>query len=81
MTGLYDYLMNRQMSKYNTTCHFCKTYISLDDKDPYYFKIIGIGKYHKSIICTSCLKNKLFNNNNNNKKKMVPEYDSDSDPY
>ena len=74
MTKIYDYLMRKQMSKYNTNCNFCRKYIYLEERDPYYFKIVGIGKYDKAIICSNCLQKKILN-----LPIRKTDYSSDSD--
>lgn len=56
---IYDIMINRHITKYDTTCQFCKNNIHLNDKIPYYFKIVGLGKYDKKTICFQCLNDKF----------------------
>jgi len=57
---LYDRMMNYEIRKYDSNCQFCNINIRLSQSEPYYFKIIGLGKHDKRIICYDCLKNKLL---------------------
>jgi hypothetical protein len=36
-------------------CGFCKLEIDLNDYNPYYFKIYGLGKHNTKNICIDCL--------------------------
>jgi hypothetical protein len=42
------------------TCNFCNKRIYLNDKNNYYFQILGLGKHNKKFICSSCLKKKYL---------------------
>ena len=59
--NIYNFLLNKQNKKYNDYCSFCNNYIILKDSDPYLFKIIGLGKHDKKIICVDCLLQKIAN--------------------
>ena len=50
--------------KKNKFCKFCNNYIYLNDDEPYYFYIKGLGKFNKVTICYSCIKKKIDKVNN-----------------
>ncbi len=39
-------------------CYFCKN--SIDECNPYLFKIVGLGKYDNKYICIDCIIDKLI---------------------
>jgi hypothetical protein len=41
-------------------CYNCKKNIILNDNNVYCYKILGLGKHDKKIICQECLKNKFM---------------------
>lgn len=55
----YDRLTDYSVKRYDSNCKFCKQNIRVSQKKPYYFKIIGLGKHDKKMICYDCLKNKF----------------------
>jgi hypothetical protein len=49
-------LLSIYLEKYeNKRCNFCKEKIKLGDSNPYYFQILGLGKYDKKYICGGCI--------------------------
>ena len=39
-------------------CSFCDNLI--DEENPYFFKVIGLGKYNNKYICIDCILDKLL---------------------
>ena len=69
---LYNWIFGDASSKYYykyNLCYSCRLEKKLDEKQPYIYKIKGIGKLHNRFICHSCLEDKFLkaiNNSNNN---------------
>ena len=52
----YIILLIIYLEKYeNKRCNFCKEKIKLGDSNPYYFQILGLGKYDKKYISSICM--------------------------
>ena len=49
---------SRYYYKYNL-CYSCRLEKKVDEKQPYIYKIKGIGKLHNRFICNNCLQKKL----------------------
>lgn len=61
--GLYTWIFNRDSSykyyyKYKL-CYSCRLEKRVDEKQPYIYKIKGIGKLHNQYICHNCLEKKI----------------------
>ncbi len=62
--GLYSWFFKDSSYKYYykyNLCYSCKLEKKVDEKQPYIYKIKGIGKFHNQFICHNCLQSKINN--------------------
>ena len=41
-------------------CYNCKKQIILNSNNVYYYRILGLGKHDKKVVCQNCLKQKFL---------------------
>lgn len=88
---LYNWIFGDDSSRYYykyKLCYSCKVEKKVNNKQPYIYKIKGIGKLHNKFICHNCMEDKFLkaiNNSNNNcyyrHRNHESYFDSDDESY